>query len=144
MSDRVNNAIALFDEGFVCSQSVVGAYSEMVGLDKESALKISNGFGGGIARRQEICGAVSGAIMLIGMKYGKSDSQDQAAYEKAYRLINQLCDRFIDKHRSIHCHELLGCDLAAAGQKGLFTTSCRKYVQDCAEMIEDLMKECTT
>ena len=72
MSERVVCAEEMFRSGYVCSQAVFATFSEMLGLDKETALKIANGFGGGIARKQEICGAVSGAIMAIGLKYGKT------------------------------------------------------------------------
>ena len=66
MSKRVAEAERMFAEGFTCSQSVFGAFAEDLGLEKHMALKLANGFGGGIARRQEVCGAVSGAVMLIG------------------------------------------------------------------------------
>lgn len=76
MSERVKCAEDMFNKGYVCSQAVFAAFSDMFGLDKEMALRIGNGFGGGIARKQEICGAVSGAIMVIGLKHGKVEADD--------------------------------------------------------------------
>ena len=141
MSNRVNDAIGMFKEGFVCSQAVLAAYCDMYGLEKDFALRIGNGFGGGIARKQEICGAVSGAIMLIGLKYGKIESDDSAAHEKTYKMIDCFCKKFIERNNSLNCYELLGCNLSIANEKGLFATLCKKYVSDSAELIEELLEE---
>ncbi|TCT17167.1 C_GCAxxG_C_C family probable redox protein [Natranaerovirga pectinivora] len=141
MGDRVKEAIELFEKGFSCSQSVFTAYSDLFGLDKDIALKLSNGFGGGIARRQEICGAVTGAVMLIGLKEGKIIPSDTVAHEKTYEMINCFCQKFIEKNNSLNCSELLGCDLALASEKRLFATMCKGYVQDAAEIINNLLDE---
>jgi C_GCAxxG_C_C family probable redox protein len=141
MRNRVNEAVQLFDEGFVCSQAIFATYCDEYGLERNIALKIANGFGGGIARKQEICGVVSGAIMLIGLKYGKTESSDSKAHENTYRIINYYCERFIERNHSTNCCELLGGDLRNANEKGLFGTLCRKYVKDSAEIIEILLAD---
>lgn len=118
---------------------VFASYSDLLGLDKETALKIGNGFGGGIARKQEVCGAVSGAVMVIGLKSGKIQPDDDVSHEKTYREVNDFCRQFIERNKSINCREILGCDLATAKERGLFSTTCVKCVRDSAEIIEKLL-----
>ena len=139
MSERVVCAEELFKSGYVCSQAVFAAFSEMLGLDKETALKIANGFGGGIARKQEVCGALSGAIMAIGLKYGKTQADDSISHENTYAKIEDFCKKFIERNQSIKCHEILGCDLVTAKERGLFSSVCLKCVSDAAEIVERLL-----
>lgn len=141
MSESVKSAVSLFSEGFICSQAVFAAFSERLGLEKEMALKIGNGFGGGVARRQSICGAVSGAIMVIGLKYGKTESNDHVSHEKTYSMVDSFCEEFIKRNSSIKCNEILGCNLSAARANGLFSTVCQKCVKDAAELVEELLNE---
>lgn len=140
MSARVNDAEELFKEGFVCSQAVFAAFSDMFGVDKNNALRLASGFGAGIARKQEVCGAVSGAIMLIGMKYGKTSGKDLEAHEKTYEVVDCFCSKFIERNKSINCYELLGCDISTANANGLIKKLCPKYVKDSAEIISELLK----
>ncbi len=102
MSQKVEDAIGMFKKGFICSQAVFSAFSEDYGLKKELALRIGNGFGGGIARRQELCGAVSGAIMLIGLKYGKIKEDGLEAHEKTYEMVNAFCKRFEERNKNFN------------------------------------------
>lgn len=139
MGERVVCAEEMFKNGYVCSQAVFAAFSEMLGLDKEVALRIGNGFGGGIARKQEVCGAVSGAIMAIGLRYGKIQADDNISHEKTYAKVDDLCSKFIDRNKSINCHEILGCDIPTAKERGLFSTVCLKCVRDAAEIVEELL-----
>ncbi len=141
MSSKANESVGMFKNGFLCSQSVFAALSDEYGLDKNFALRIGNGFGAGIARKQNICGAVSGAIMLIGLKYGKTKADDTIAHEKTYEIVNQFCDEFEKRNKSIICKEILGCDIAAAGEKGLFSTVCAKCVRDATEIVEKLLRD---
>lgn len=76
---RPEDAAAYFNEGFSCSQAVVSSFSEDLGLHKETARTISCGFGAGMARTGNVCGAVTGAMMVIGLKYGKTSAGDDAA-----------------------------------------------------------------
>ncbi len=141
MTNHIDDAVKMFDEGFVCSQAVFAAFADENGLEKKFALKIANAFGGGISRNQEICGAVSGAIMLISLKHGKTESGDSASHEKTYELVNQFIDKFTEKNGSINCFDLLKCKLPEAREKGLFSTLCRNYVRDAAEIADELLAE---
>jgi C_GCAxxG_C_C family probable redox protein len=143
---RVEEAIAYFKEGFVCSQAVLLAYSAQLGLDGNTALKIADGFGGGMARMSETCGAVTGAFIVIGLKHGRTAVEDAQAHEKTYSLMNEFVRRFKSRNRSIVCRELLDCDIStpeglnSARQQNLFTTVCTGYVRDAAEILGDVLK----
>ena len=76
---KPDDAEQCFRSGFTCSAAVFSAFSEELGLDTDTARKIACGFGGGISHTGNICGAVSGAIMAIGLKYGKTVEGDDAA-----------------------------------------------------------------
>ena len=75
--EKAAAAKALFMEGYNCSQAVVGAWAEDIGLDSETAYKIASGFGGGIGRMREVCGAFTGAVMVLGLKFGNTIGNDR-------------------------------------------------------------------
>ncbi len=143
---RVEEAVACFKEGFICSQAVLSAYSVQLGLDRDTALKIADGFGGGMGRLGEICGAVTGAFMVIGLKHGRIAVEDAQAHEKTYSLVNKFVRRFKSRNRSVVCRELLSCDISSpeglqsARQQNLFTTICPGYVRDAAEILEEILE----
>jgi C_GCAxxG_C_C family probable redox protein len=93
----------------------------------------------------ETCGAVTGAFMAIGLKYGKATAEDDAARDKTYDLVREFVTRFQSRHGSICCKELLGYDLSnpqereKAKQKGLFDTLCPQLVRDAAEILEEIL-----
>jgi C_GCAxxG_C_C family probable redox protein len=146
MSVKRERAVTLFAEGFNCAQSVVAAFCEDIGLDRDIALKGACGFGAGMGRCQEVCGAVSGGVMVIGAKYGKGINGDNNAKETTYNKVHSLLDRFAEKHGTVICGKLLkDCDLATAeGQKlfkenNLANKACRTYVESAVELLEDIM-----
>src|SRR5512147_3016764 len=126
-------ACTVFDEGFNCAQAVFSAYAEQLGLDREVALKIAGAFGGGMARRGDTCGAVTGALMVIGLKHGKAEKKDDSAREKTYKLTNEFAARFRALHGSLMCRELINCDISTPeglkrAQDGkIFKTVCPKF-----------------
>ena len=141
----VEEAVSCFNEGFMCSQAVLSAYSGQFGLDRETALKVSAAFGGGMGRMGEICGAVTGAFMVIGLKYGRTAVQDTQSHENTNRLVKEFVDRFKSLNGSIVCRELLGCDLSTPDglktfvEKKLRDIVCPKFVRDAAEIVEQLL-----
>lgn len=145
MSERSEKAVSYF-ENFNCAQSVIAACGPDFGLDRETALRIAGGFGGGMGRLGEVCGAVTGAFMVIGLKHGKSHPEDDESEtkEKAYALVCEFADRFHARHGSILCRELLGCDIgtpegsAQAREKGLFGDLCPRLVQSAVEILEQM------
>jgi C_GCAxxG_C_C family probable redox protein len=143
--DNVQNAIDCFKEGFSCSQAVLSAFCVPLGLDRTTALRISQSFGGGMAQMGETCGAVSGAFMVIGLKHGRTRADDDPAKEKTYELVRDFVRRFRAEHGSIVCKELLGYDIGnedeakEAQEKHLFDELCTKLVQTAAEILEELI-----
>ena len=142
--NRVEGAISCFEEGFSCAQAVLSAYGPQLGLDRETALRVAGAFGGGMGHLGRTCGAVTGAFMVIGLKYGKTRAEDNETRDKAYSLVVEFADRFRSRNGSIVCKELLGCDISVpeeyelAKEKGLFTALCPKLVRDAAEIIEQM------
>ena len=142
---HVERAVRRFSEGYNCSQSIVSAYAEQFGLDEETAMKIAAGFGGGMGRLGRTCGAVTGALMVLGLRYGRS-SPDQAAKERVYARIQEFVERFNARNSSLTCKGLLGVDISTpeghelARKKQLFTTACPRFVRDAAEVLEEMLK----
>jgi C_GCAxxG_C_C family probable redox protein len=142
---KPDDAAAYFNEGFSCSQSVVSSFSEDLGLDQETARKLSCGFGAGMARSGNTCGAVTGAIIVIGLKYGKGTAGDDAAKEKTYALVQEFMAKFKAKNGSINCTELLGYDLRDPEQRkqahisGTVARKCPQLSRDAAEILEKLL-----
>jgi C_GCAxxG_C_C family probable redox protein len=146
MMNKIDQAIDCFAQGFSCSQAILSTYGADLGLDRETALRVAGGFGGGMARMAETCGAVTGAFMVIGLKHGMTKVEDQGAKTKTYKLIQEFVKRF-KAHNSgtIICRELLGCDLSTSegmrlfSEKDLIHTKCPKFISDSAEIIEELL-----
>jgi C_GCAxxG_C_C family probable redox protein len=139
-------AVVCLEEGFNCSQSVLLAYAPALGLDREAALKVATAFGGGMGRMGEVCGAVAGAMMVIGLKYGQTTVEDEQAKEKSYELAREFATRFRARNNGcIKCRDLLGCEidtpegLRMVREKGLFTALCPKFVYDAAKIVEQLL-----
>lgn len=144
MGEKVEAAVASFREGFSCSQAILSAYGEEFGLPRATALRAGAALGAGMGRQGEVCGAVSGALIVIGLRHGNT-AVDKAAKEKNYLLARDLGDRFRSRNGALRCGELLGCDLAtaegaeAARQRRLFTEVCPRFVRDAAEILEELL-----
>jgi len=142
---RSDDAAAYFNEGFSCSQAVLSSFSEDLGLDKETARKISCGFGAGMARSGNICGAVTGAILVIGLKYGKGTTGHDAAKERTYALVQKFLKQFKAKNKSISCTELLGYDLRDPEQRKqahvskAVATKCPEFTRDAAVILEKML-----
>ena len=109
---REELAVQLFDQGFSCSQAVAAAGARDFGVDSETVLRLAGALGGGIARSGQTCGAVTGALMVIGLKHGKVDAEDQTAKDETYRMSGRFMEQFAARYGSTQCKELLGCDLS--------------------------------
>ncbi len=105
--DYAKTAEELFKNGCNCSQAVLLAFSDVTGLENETALKLASSFGGGMGRMREVCGAVSGALMVLGIAKGYSDLSDGEAKKEHYALIQEFARRFKEENGSIICRELL-------------------------------------
>ena len=108
MEERIEKAVALFKEGYNCSQSVVAAFADRYGFTREQALRMSASFGGGIGRMRETCGAVCGLFMLAGLETGAVDGADREGKAANYALVQQLAEEFKKRNGALKCAELLG------------------------------------
>lgn len=135
----VEQAVARFQEGFNCAESVVSTYAPPLGLDRETALKVAGGFGGGMAHMGGTCGAVTGAFMVLGLKHGRTRPDDQASKEETYRLVNEFATRFRARHGSIVCRELLGFDIATREGVAEARRRCPRFIQSSGEILEELL-----
>jgi len=142
---KADEAHRSFLKRFTCSAAVFSTFSEELGLDPDTAKMIGCGFGAGISKTGNICGAVSGAIMVIGLAYGKTVEGDDAATEKTRALVRRFIDEFTAKNGSVNCTELLGYDLgkpdeyAAAQESDIFIGKCPLLVRDAADILERIL-----
>ena len=143
MSTPAERAVATFNQNYNCSQAVFSAFASQFGLDMDTALKLASPFGGGMARRGEICGAVSGALMALGLARG---ADKPSGKEKIYQLSKEFTLIFEGKHGTLLCRELLGCDISTqdgwqkAKEAGKFTSTCPLLVQDAAEIVQKILE----
>ncbi len=145
MSTREECAEKCFAKGFNCAQAVFSAFAVPLGIPEQNALRIAAGFGGGMGRLQEVCGAVTGAFMIIGSRYGMVQPEDTTARDRTYELVQQFDRQFRALHGSINCRELLGCDLGTTEgrkemkEKNLSAILCTRYVRDAAAIVEKMI-----
>jgi C_GCAxxG_C_C family probable redox protein len=143
---RIEEALSNFRENYNCSQSIFGTYAPYYGLDRDIALKIATGFGGGMGRSQRTCGAVTGAYMVIGLKYGMGKKYDAEAKDKTYQMVNAFSKQFQEKNDSMICKEIIGCDINTQegieffDQNELLEKKCFQCVRSAAEILEDILK----
>jgi C_GCAxxG_C_C family probable redox protein len=144
--DRSERAVARFVSGYNCAQSVLFAFCEDVGLDQNKALKIACGFGAGMGRKEEVCGAVTGGIMAIGLKHGRGEKDTQKATEITYAKVRELMNLFSEKHGSYICRQLLnGCDLSNDEGHKLYLANdyrnkiCKPCVQSVVKIVEEII-----
>ncbi len=139
-------AEAKFMEGYNCAQAVLFSFCAELGLNADSALKLSCGFGGGMGRQGEVCGAVSGGILAIGLKFGRGENDTRAEMDLTYSKVREFMNRFSAKHGTCSCRELLsGCDLTTPEGQAYFKNNecynliCRPCVRDAAAMVKDII-----
>ena len=147
MESKENKAIQSFRSGANCAQAVLTAYSDDLNLDKDLAMSISSGFGGGMGRLQETCGAVTGAFMVLGIHNSNRFTDNQDKKEKTYSMIQKFSQKFQSIHGSIHCSSLLNCDLKTSeGQtymkeNKLVEKVCEKCISTSIGLLEELMEK---
>ncbi len=136
----------LFREGYNCSQAVLLAFSDKTGLDEETAAKISSSFGGGLGRMREVCGAVSGASMVLGIVCGYSNPKNNELKKNHYLLIQEFVGRFKEKNGSIICRELLSGIMVKEGKEPEERSEsyykkrpCPELVRIAAEILDDML-----
>ena len=133
-----------FALGFSCSQAVVRAFAADLGLDPDTAARAAAAFGGGVGRTGRMCGAVSGALMVIGLRYGSADPVNKGAKESTYAIARRFLEEFEARFGSVDCPGLLGVHIGSpegmqqARDLGLFKTRCPEYVQGAARILTEM------
>lgn len=115
MESRRNQAIEFFKEGYNCTQAVVLAHLDLLGVEKEQAMKLCQSFGGGMGRLRQVCGTVSGMFFVAGALTGSSEPRDMESKKKNYEAVQKLATEFEKKNGSIICATLLGLDRKDGG-----------------------------
>ena len=138
--NKAETAVQYF-ESYNCAQSVLAAYAADYGLEKEAALQIAVGFGGGIGRLQDICGAVSAAVAVLGLASGFKESDRRPEINAAYDTVRRFIADFESEKGTTKCRALLNCDLSSEeGQKYFkennLKDNCRNYVRLCCELLD--------
>lgn len=144
---RIDQAVSKFSEGYNCAQSVLYSFCDEFQIDEDLALKMSCGFGAGMGRMQEVCGAVTGGIIVIGLKYGRGRNDDNEAKEVTYAKTREFMERFSEKHGTYACRKLLnGCELTTEeGQKyfkenDLLNKACKLCVESAVEILNNIIQ----
>lgn len=126
---------------------MLASFAGDYGMDRDTALKVAGAFGGGFGRLGHTCGAITGGMMAIGLRYGKTMPEDDPAREKTYTLAREFIEKFKERHETTLCRELIGCDIStpesiqSAKDRQLFTALCPKYVRTAVELLEELLQE---
>ncbi|MCX6025503.1 MAG: C-GCAxxG-C-C family protein [Chloroflexi bacterium] len=141
---RAEAACAAMHDDFSCAQAVFATFAREMGVDQELALRAAGTLGGGVARMGETCGAVSGALMVVGLRHGMTRPRDTSQKDRAYAAGAEFVAEFIRRFGSMRCKELLGVDLSQPGglrqakRAGLFETRCPLFVEGSAQILEAL------
>jgi C_GCAxxG_C_C family probable redox protein len=140
MSDQAERATELFQKGYNCAQSVIGAYAAELGVPEEIALRMAAGFGGGLGRCGEACGAVTGGVMVVGLRSGSAEAGPVAKH-RAYEATQVFIEAFRARNGAITCRDLLGVDIGdqeayqRAREEGRFKSICPDLVRSAAELL---------
>lgn len=147
MSAKSTLALATFANSYNCSQSVFSVFAPGFGISHDLSLRLTGPFGAGIARRQETCGAVTGALMALGLKYGKGENGTDEDKKRAFNVAQDFIREFETRFGSIVCLKLLDNNnmdtevgAAAIASKDMFNTRCTAYVKFAVEKTEELLK----
>ena len=143
--DHVTLAADLFLEGFNCAQAVIGAYADRIGIGEQEAFSMGAGFGGG-AGTGELCGAVSGAVMVLGLLTPVDMDDPVGSKKRTTALSKEFQKRFVEKFRHLRCHDLLrdptqASDATPAAQAMGITHHCRLMIITAVEILEELLAE---
>jgi C_GCAxxG_C_C family probable redox protein len=145
MKTKEEKALEYFKSGLNCAQSVFTSYAEEFNINPELASSISCGFGGGMGRLQETCGAVTGAFMVLGMHNCRKYTDIKERKEKTYSMVRDFSEKFISLNGTLKCRELINCDLQTkegrqyARDNNVYEEICEKCVSDSLRIVNELI-----
>ena len=143
--NRSEKAVSDFNKGYNCAQSVFSAFSDVSGVDEDLSRSIVSGFRAGLGRLHKTCGAVTGAIMVIGCRFLKGNEWSVTSKEVIYKKTREFIEKFRQRNGTIKCLELIGVNLSTeegqriANEKNLFREKCGKYIKDACEILEEII-----
>ncbi len=144
--DHVKRARDLFLEGYNCSQAVFCAFDDLTGFNLSESARLASSFGGGMGRLREVCGTVSGALLVLGLLQGYDDPGDMEAKKNHYHLVQDFAARFKEKNGTIICRELLKDTKVKAGNEPEGRTPefyasrpCLRLVEEAADILEEML-----
>ena len=144
---RSEKALNYYANGYNCAQSVVASFTDLLNIEEEVALRMSSGFGGGMGRMQETCGAVTGAFMVISFMRGKYKVGDEEAKEITNNLIQEFSKKFAEQNGTINCKSLISYDLNTeegrqeAVEADVFNKKCSNLVKLSVELLEEILEK---
>ena len=146
MNTRATRAVELFEGGYNCAQAVVVAFADLIGMEDKKAAAMASSFGGGMGRMREVCGAVSGMLMVAGILYGYDTPGDDTVKKAHYQLVQQMAGQFRQEAGSIICREILDNPPAdpsptVRSEEFYKMRPCSRMVYYAAEILENYIQE---
>ena len=144
---RSREAVTTFESGFNCAQSILYPFGRQFFRDDVSAFRLASAFGGGIASRGEICGAVSGSLMVIGLHFGYSPADEASAKAEVRQISGEFLQAFEHRFGDLHCNKLLQHDLSTvegreeAKRSGAFLSVCPLLIEGAAMILEEILQK---
>jgi len=143
---RSEKALNFYSQGFNCAQSVIVSFADVLELDEEKAVRIASGFGGGMGRTQETCGAATGAYMVIGFLRSKYNNKQEISNKESTELVQKFSNRFAEIHGTTNCKTLIEFDLNSENERqkaikaDVFNKKCTLFIKSAVEILEDILK----
>jgi len=143
--DVVRRAADYAEEDFLCSEAVLMALSECLGVSSKIIPRIATGFGAGIGRKGEVCGALSGGVMGLGLRFGRSTAEEEDGERRPYWFSTKFAARFREQLGHVRCEDLLGLDLSRVEdvqtyhERGLWETTCRDIIKVATRLAYDIL-----
>ena len=143
--ETTRTAAGYAEQGFLCSEAVLMAIGDLLGFESEAIPRIATGFGAGIGRRGEICGAASGGVMGLGLRFGRDAVDGNEGERRPYWYAAEFLDGFSARCGGVRCRDLLGLDLSRPGdveeyhRRGCWETRCRELIETAARLAYDLL-----
>ncbi|MCG8411470.1 MAG: C-GCAxxG-C-C family protein [Bacteroidales bacterium] len=143
--NRKEKALKLYANGFNCSQVIIASFADLLDLNEEKAILMASGFGGGMGKMQNTCGAITGSYMVIGFLRGKFVEENKVSNEESGILVREFTKRFTEIHKSTNCKALIKFDIGTkegmeeAVKAEVFKKKCSSYIITAIEILEDIL-----
>lgn len=143
--ERVEKAVQLFEQGSNCSQSILSSFANFVEIDQDLAYRLGSGLGGGLGRKQYVCGAVNAGALILSMKYGNNHPDDNIKKEESYKQVESFVSKMEEELGDLNCSRLLNVDISTdegktkAKEMGLFKEVCPACIRAVAVYLNTIL-----